>query len=381
VTVNALWVVTANGNRRLSGIGKTAESVVTAILEEAGIPLHYEEIHRRASALMSDPPELRYLHQACRKVSVLFARGSYGLLSACPLTADELKLIEAEVEDIVSGEDPTRQWHTSELFDELLDRGLDFDGRLTKYIINMALRHTKNLVYMHRMVWGLKDSCTESAAQRLDVRQAVIDLLESEGRPLTTVEVREKLLLRRGVNVSFQIHPTGNLIRIGPGKWGLADRDINIAHPDRFLEQLACHMDASQEGLHISEARDLLGDLEESNVQALWGYAKSKGMRIDRSQYIYPAAWPTSRRVWPSEAVRHALQDKAGHGVTFDDVCDFVNRSCKRNVQRIQVSQLLMGTEGAAYDQARQTWSLQSAPHEQNDDDLEPPIGDQCDNG
>lgn len=371
VTVHALWARKPDGSRRLSGTGRTAESVVTAILEEAGMPLHYEEIHRRASVIMVEPPELRRLHQACHNVSVLFARGTYGLLSACPLSADELKLIEAEVEDIVAGADSSRQWHTSELFDELLDRGLDFDGRLTKYIINMALHNTKNFVYMRRMVWGLKDSWSESAAQRLDVRQAVMALLESEGRPLTTVEIREKLLSGRGVNADFQIHPTGNLIRIGAGKWGLADRDVKIAQPDQLLEQLARHLDEAQEGVHISEAQALLGDLEEADAQALWGYGKSKGMRVDRGQYIYPGSWSTSRRVWPNEAVRRALQENPGHGMTHDEICEYVSRSCKRTVPRLQVSQMLAVMEGAFYNQTTETWSLQSDADDQNEDDLE----------
>jgi hypothetical protein len=320
---------------------------------------------------MTDPPDLRRIHQACQNIAVLYARGTYGLLSFCPLNSNELTLIEAEVEDIVAGADGAKQWHTSELFDELLDRGLDFDGRLSKYIINMALHNTKSFVYMRRMVWGLKNSWAESAAQRLDVRQAVMALLESEGRPLTTVEIRAKLLADRGVNVHFQIHPTGNLIRIGAGIWGLANRDIRIDQPDQLLDQLSKHMDQTQEGVHISEAPALFDHLGADDAQALWGYGKNKGMRIDRGQYIYPGTWSTSRRVWPNEAVRRALQENHGFGINHDDICDYVNQSCKRIVPRILVSQMLAVMDGAIFNQVSETWSLKSDAETQNEDELE----------
>lgn len=218
-----------------AGFGWTADSVVKAVLEEAGKPLHFEEIHRRANLISEKKHEERHLHNAARNVGVLYARGTYGLLSHCPLTQEELALVEAEVEDIASGGEPDKQWHTAELLDELLDRGLDFDGKLTKYVIQIALRRSKTFANMKRMVLGYKDKWDATAASRLDMRQAVMALLEETGRPMNTMEIREGLQNGRGVNNHFQIHPLGNLIRMGTGLWGLADRDIKVDDPDAML--------------------------------------------------------------------------------------------------------------------------------------------------
>lgn len=47
------------------------------------------------------PYEERALHNAARNVAVLYKRGTYGLLTHCPLTTEDLALIEAEIEDIL----------------------------------------------------------------------------------------------------------------------------------------------------------------------------------------------------------------------------------------------------------------------------------------
>lgn len=77
--------------------------MVTAILESAGHPLHYEEIFRRSKQISERPYEERALHNAARNVAVLYKRGTYGLLTHCPLTTEDLALIEAEIEDIAAG--------------------------------------------------------------------------------------------------------------------------------------------------------------------------------------------------------------------------------------------------------------------------------------
>lgn len=58
----------------------------------------------------------------------------------------------AEVEDVISGADLSRQWHTSELFDAMLARGLGFEGRLTKYTLKYAIEGSEVLVYLRRMI-------------------------------------------------------------------------------------------------------------------------------------------------------------------------------------------------------------------------------------
>ncbi len=361
----AMWATNPSGTTMLVGYGRTAEMVVTAVLQNAGRPLHYEEIYRRAKLISEKEHDERRIHHAAHSVAFLYHRGTYGLLSHCPLTPSELALVEAEVEDIAAGTDPTKQWHTSELLDELLERGFDFDGKLTKYIINIALRNSETFSNMKRMVWGYKESWQASAASRLDMRQAVMALLEEAGRPLSTLEIRERLERDRGLNEHFQIHAQGNLIRLGAGLWGLADRDIKIKEPDTLLQKLADHLQATQEGVHISEVASLLEDIDEIDAQAILGLIKQKGMRRDRAQYVYLASWSDSRRIWPSRAIELTLDDHP-NGMTINEVRLEVKRLTKRDLNGALIGNMLFHTEGAFYNSETELWKRQISANVDN---------------
>jgi len=351
----ALWAASPDGKSTLVGYGRSAEMVVVAVLQSAGHPLHYEEIYQRSKLISDKEHDERPIHHAAQSVALLFNRGTYGLLSHCPLTPKELALIEAEVEDIAGGADSTKQWHTSELLDELLERGLDFDGKITKYIINIALRNSKTFSNMRRMVWGYKDAWKATAASRLDMRQAIMALLEEAGRPLSTLEIRERLEGERGLNNHFQIHPQGNLIRMGTGLWGLADRDVKLNDPQARLDQLVNHLQTTQEGIHSSEVAHVLGEIDESEAQALLGIIKEKGMRRDRAQYVYLSSWSDSRRIWPSRAIEQTL-DEHPEGMTIEQVRLEVKRLTRRELNGVFVGHMLSHTEGAFYNPITELW-------------------------
>lgn len=364
----AMWATSPDGKTTLVGYGRTAEMVVVAVLQSAGHPLHYEEIYRRSKLISDKDHDERRIHNAAHSVAVLYNRGTYGLLSHCPLTPKELALIEAEVEDIAAGAEPTKQWHTSELLDELLERGFDFDGKLTKYIINIALSNSKTFSNMRRMVWGYKEAWQDSAASRLDMRQAVMALLEEAGRPLSTLEIKERLEGDRGVNNHFQIHPQGNLIRMGSGLWGLANRDVHVNGPQALLDQLVNHLQTTQEGIHSSEVAGILGDIDEDDAQALLGLIKQKGMRRDRGQYVYLSDWGDSRRIWPAHAVEQIL-DANPQGASIEKIRLEVNRLTKREMNPIYISHLLIHTEGAFYNPDTELWKREISANDENDEE------------
>ena len=364
----AMWATNPEGESTLIGYGRTAEMVVAAVLQSAGQPLHYEEIYRRAKLISEKEHDERRIHNAARSIAVLYNRGTYGLLSHCPLTPKELALIEAEVEDIAAGAEPTKQWHTSELLDELLERGFDFDGKLTKYIINIALSNSKTFSNMRRMVWGYKEAWQASAASRLDMRQAVMALLEEAERPLSTLEIKERLEGDRGVNNHFQIHPQGNLIRMGSGLWGLANRDVNVNDPQALLDQLVNHLQNTQEGIHSSEVAGILGDIDEDDAQALLGLIKHKGMRRDKGQYVYLSSWEDSRRIWPAYAVEQVL-DANPQGASIGKIRLEVNRLTKREMNPIYISHLLIHTEGAFYNPDTELWKREISANVDSDEE------------
>lgn len=221
VTSRCVWASRPGEPRRLVSLDDSIGSVLQAVLESADEPLHFTEIHRRTE-LIRPGYELRYVQNAVQDVGVLFDRGTYGLPKHCPLDSDALTMVRTEVEDLMASGEAARQWHASELCDALIERGMGFGGRLTPYVLNFALKDSELLVDLRRMVWGLGAAWLEGAASRVDVRTAVIALLREHGRPMTTDEIRERLREVRGVSQTFQIHPSGPLIRVGTGLWGLA---------------------------------------------------------------------------------------------------------------------------------------------------------------
>jgi hypothetical protein len=368
----ALLAASPDGKSTLVGYGRSAEMVVLAVLQSAGQPLHYEEIYRRSKLISDKEYDERRIHNASQCVAVLYNRGTYGLLSHCPLTPKELALIEAEVEDIAGGADPTKQWHTSELLDELLERGFDFEGKLTKYIINIALRNSKTFSNMRRMIWGYKEAWQATAASRLDMRQAVISLLEEAGRPLSTLEIRERLEGDRGVNDHFQIHPQGNLIRMGTGLWGLADRDVKLTDSQALLDHLVNHLQTTQEGIHSSEVAEILGGIDEADAQALLGLIKQKGMRRDRAQYVYLSSWPDARRIWPARAIEQTLDDHP-EGMTIEQVRLEVKRLTKRELNGVFIGHMLCHTEGSIYNPYTELWKRKISDDGDIEDEEETP--------
>lgn len=356
-TANALWSSRAGQPRRLVSLRRGAEDVVRAVLESADEPLHFTEIHRRAAELVLPALDVRSIQNAAISVGILFNRGTYGIADHCPLADEELALVRAEVEDVVSGGEPARQWHASELCDALLDRGLAFDGRLTKYVVNHALKGSARLVDLRRMVWGLSNEWQAGAAARLDVRQAVIDLLEHEGRPMTTAEVRERLTKVRGVNQTFQIHASDPLARIGAGLWGLMYRDVNVREAQALVARIRSALQERQSGLHVTELPLALGLPHGAEVDAsVLAVAEAGGIRIDRGQYVYLSERGTSGRVYLPEAVKAAVADVGATGIAFDDLCQRVNTLTQREVPRQLVSQALGGLD-MCFDPVSRLWA------------------------
>ena len=268
----------------------------------------------------------------------------------------------------MSGEAADRQWHCMELCDALVERGLGFDERLSKYVVNLALRSSPRLAYLGRLVWALAESWQEAVSSRIDVRQAVIALLEREGRPLTTAEIRSRLEMERGVNVHFQIYPTDPLVRVGPGVWGLMHRDLNldVDSAKDLLGRLQERLRTLGRGIHLSEVgSELSGSGAEATGRELNPYwiatlAKQSGLRIDKGQYVYLQEWGSSRRMSIQDSVQAALDEWGSAGAPLDDICVRANEISLRQCSKLTVRQALQ-TVGAVFDPSSGFWTSYAA--------------------
>lgn len=353
-----------DGTRRLVAYGKSAEAVVHAILSGSPTPLHYTDIHRLALEEADSSLDVRRIHNAAANVGVLFARGTYGLPHHSPLSTQEMEAVRAEAEDLMYGDASDRQWHCMELCDALVERGLGFDERLSKYVVNLALKDAPRLANLGRLVWGLAEAWRESTSSRIDVRQAVIALLEREGRPLTTDEIRTRLEAERGVNVHFQIHPEDPLVRVGPGEWGLIHRDLGL-RPDDAKDILARLRDRLRDlgrGIHLSEVASELNrggaQTSDRELNPYWisTLAKRSGLRIDKGQYVYLQEWESSRRMSIQDSVQAALAELGKAGATLDGIWIRANEISFRQCSKLTIRQALQ-TVGAVFDPSTGLWT------------------------
>jgi hypothetical protein len=125
--------------------------------------------------------------------------------------------------------------------------------------------------------------------------------------------------------------------------------------PQALLDQLANHLQTTQEGIHSSEVAEILGGIDEYDAQALLGLIKQKGMRRDRAQYVYLSSWPDARRIWPTRAIELAL-DANPDGMTIEQVRLEVKHLTKRELNGLLVGSMLFHTDGAFYNSDTELW-------------------------
>jgi len=355
------------GERVLVNFGFGAESIVEAILMESDRPLHYTEIARHCKEQLGRPIEVRRSHNSAANVGLLFARGTYGLMKHFPLTESERRLLIAEAEDSIEGGDTNKQWHAREITDALEGRGLDFDGRLTPYVVSIALESSHSLANLGRMVWALRLTGAQSSANRIDVHQAVVALLMSEGRPMRFDEIRERVARDRGLNCHFQIQPEGPLVRMGAGLWGLVDRDMpfSVEEGATIVNSMVAIMVKRGKGIHVSEIRSALETVVDQVVKVqdpviFLGLAqKDDRCAVSKGQYVFLREWGSSRRLTVFESVRRVLESAGAAGLTLNECVVATETMIERPLHRTLVSYSCCNI-GASYDETSMRWTFTS---------------------
>ena len=366
-----------DGSRILTAYGRGAEQLVEAILAESESPLHYTEIAERASLRRGRSMDPRRAHSAAANVGFLFARGTYGLARHVPLSDEKISQICTEVEDIVSSEEPRRQWHTSEVLSELSERLDDgFDG-LDKYVLNIALAKSTTLRPLGKMTWTAADEDTNDKT-RIDIHQAIIAIVKAAGRPLKTSEIKERLTAVRGVNEFFQIYPVDPLIRVERGVWGINDRDVPLSRAEQreFVEELVHLLDVNQCGIHATELSSVL-PLRDCPPDAFLCIAIQDGrLKMAQGRYVYLADWGSPRR----ETIRHsvaAVLEGAAKPLALETIAALVEGRVGRIIDKPVISAALQALE-AEFDDAAREWSLNRSSAVDEDDDIDVDVG--CEN-
>lgn len=375
----ANFSTTSDGERRLVSFGQGAESVVEAVLLESDRPLHYEEIAKRCSA-RGRPIEVRRAHSAAASIGILMARGVFGLERHFPLSEEEAASVVSEAENVVL-ENPSKQWHADEIAEGLGERGLDFGGRLSKYVLNHALKASKTLVYLGRFVWALRSGSVRGKADRIGVWQAVAAMLEESGGPMRTEEIHDRLSRDRGLGSTSLLLLQGDpLIRVGEGQWGLLWRDVPFSEGEaadlvREMEEV-CR--SRGEGLHVSEIAGALRSTAElasrvkDPVLLVSLAARTGRMKAARGGYVHPVDWEGSRRLCANEAVAEALAEAGSTGWTTAALAARAGGLLGREIPTTAASRLLISA-GAVYDEERAVWRSPEASPDDGDEDGDGP--------
>ena len=202
----------------------------------------------------------------------------------------EWESLAEEASEIVAESALDRQWHTSELIDALEGRAVGLPEGFDKYQLDVALKETGQLHSLGRMVWTRSSEAADGA--RVDIRQAVIAVLKNAGEPLSTAELRQRVVAVRGINQGMEFQVRDPLIKLNSQLWALNDRDLSIKRADQpaFLDAVVNQLRSRMKPAHISECETLIGD--SVPPRALFCLAASDPrLRVTQDRYLTLSEW------------------------------------------------------------------------------------------
>ena len=276
--------------RTLISYGRGVDQVVEAVLLESETPLHYSDIAIQATARAGRELDERRVHNAAAEVGYLFGPGTYGMLKHLSASRAVWEALADEAAEIVTEAALDRQWHASELVDLLIGRGVALPDGFDKYQMDIALKQVGQLHSLGRMVWTRCEAANENA--RVDIRQAVIAILQNGGEPLTSAELRQRLVAVRGINQGMQFQVIDPLIKLSSQIWALNDRDLSIKRSEQpaFLASIVTLLRSTMKPIHISECAKIIGDAVPARAVFCLAALDSR-LRVTQDRFLTLAEW------------------------------------------------------------------------------------------
>lgn len=350
-----------SSNDILLSFGKSIESVLNVVLNEAESPLHFSEIARRAEPILGREISNHNVNTRLQGTEAkLFGRGVYGLKRFSPisdLTCNHVRLV---INKSVYEGPLAKQWHVTELLNSLKERFPSLPNELDIYVLNIILEDSDQLTYLNKNVWARADS-GQSPTDRVDMADAFTKILEDAGKPLKGKEIKAKLEAIRGVHESLQIQSTERMLQVGPDTWGLIDRDVNSSVEEQgiFLNELNSFLTQKQKGIHVTEVGAFLKERSlfhiQENSYALINLAqRDPRFYLGRSMFLGLSDWgEDTRRFTFAEAVRKVLEGMHSP-LSISEINAQVEMLTGLDVDN-SVTGLLIN-QGGRYDSAKRLW-------------------------
>jgi hypothetical protein len=362
------FIASNGGDTRLVSIGRGMRPALAAILDESDRPLHMNEIvermRERGYIARDDSSVRNTIRNVVREADgVLYGRSLYGLAKHAPIEADVADEALAELEEVIENGIPGRQWHCSELADELVSRRPDLGEDIDQYVVNVIMRRSASATYLGRLIWvGSRRS--DDQQDRLDVMAMCEAALLRAGRPLTKRELRDEIQQVRGLNRTFLPQASERVIRLAHGRWGLADRDVGVSAENQkaALSALFQCLENRQKGLHVSELFPALDEIgftpdPELDQWELLGIAQADArFRVGRGQIVGRASWADLRRRSIRQAfadLRETWQGPITSESLYNAVCSAIERVVARSTVIAHAPRA-----GFAYDASSGFWNL-----------------------
>jgi hypothetical protein len=348
-------------NNLLVAYGKTGESAVYTVLQQAESPLHYSEVALRASVILGKKVEERLAHNSMPRLGAkLFGRGQYGLAKFNPISDTTCNHIRLVLGNLLYDGPLGKQWHVTELLNNLKERFPSLPKELDMYLLNIILEDSERLTYLNKNVWARKDS-GQLPTDRVDMADAFTKILEDAGKPLKGKEIKAKLEEIRGVHESLQIQPTERMLQVGPDTWGLLDRDVVISEDEQAecFNKLFNFLTRQEIGIHITEVKSFLEEEDLSNIQvgnyALLNLAqRDERFYLGRSMFLGLAEWgEDTRRFTFAQAIRKILQDMK-RPMHISEINAQVEMLTGLEVDSAVTGLLI--NEGGRYDSSKRLW-------------------------
>lgn len=370
----ALFAKDEEGIERVVGVGTSAERFVTAVLANSDRPLHFTEIPKRVQDAFGRSIDIRRAHSVALNVGLLLGRGTFGMSRHCPLTPEEMDVLREETEDIILSGANGRQWSCFELVEKLGERALDFEDRINRYVVHLALHKSSVLSNLGRFVWAQSGERPSGTQDRIYITQAIFSVLQLAGRPMTRIEIRAALLRDRGLSGYFQIHSRGSLVRTSAGCWGILERDISLSHAEmrNTCSSAVMLLESDQCGIHLTEIRERLRDIAPEVLRVEDSHAIFSVLTIDakfklsQSGYVYLASWEGPRRLSQGDAVAAALMQMKELEFKAFDLAKQAAKILGRPVEKESVY-AAMAASGAKFNEETGRWVL----HEDDESEAE----------
>lgn len=327
--------------------GRGAEKIVLAVMEESECALHYSDLTERVNERAEQAIDIRRVHKSAANVGLLLGRGIYGLRQHIDVSAEEFDLLGYLAADIVLGGSLERQWHASEILGHLADHfGSDLPIA-DQYVVNAALKDHESVEDLGRLVWRPRSRDEEDQQSRIDIRHALLLILEDAAHPLPAKELQSRLNNFRGTSRTFQIVPSDPLIRVGTSMWGINDRDVPIKRKDQplLVKYAKSILEELGHGIHISEVKSHFRNLPEIDSEALFGILNfDHELRISVSRHLFLANWESPRRLSLPEALNEVLEG-ADTPMNFNILQENIEKKMGRSCERTAISNALQGTK------------------------------------